>query len=275
MTPRLLSALSLVVALGALGLTLFRPDTADKKAAARERTVPLEPPPAAIDEELEGKVAALEWVVSALSRRLETVETSLSRYPVGADAQNRPAQLTGDVGQRVEALQKDVDALFAAGVLDTEHGRERAKDIFRELQGEIATERFRAREESREQQRKERVQKFAQEARLSGVQQQRLETLLDGEVSQRRALMEQLQAGGRDRGEIFAELRGLREKTDTAAREILPGDDYDKYREMRRADGDRGQGGRGGNQGQARQGGRSGEERARPAEGGRGRREAR
>lgn len=257
MTNRLLSVLSLVIATSSLGFALYRSE-APEKETAQKRPPPPEPEALSYDEELEGKVSALEWVVSALSRRLETVETSISRAPMaGANMPNQAAPIPGDVGQRVAALQKDVDALFAAGVFDTEHGRERAKDVFRELQGEIAMERFRAREEAREEQRKTRFSQFAQQARLTGVQQQRLEGLLDGEVTKRQALLSELQAGNRDRGEVFRELRGLREQTDSAAREILPGGEYEQYREMRRAE--NGRGGRGGEaQGQGR-GGRAGE----------------
>lgn len=256
MTNRLLSVLSLVVATTALGLTFFRSEAPAKQEPAK-RLPPPEPETLSYNEELEGKVSALEWVVSALSRRLETVETSISRAPmVAANLPNQAAPIPGDVGQRIAALQKDVDALFAAGVFDTEHGRERAKDVFRELQGEISMERFRAREEAREAQRKERFSQFAQQARLTGVQQQRLEGLLDGEVQQRQALLSELQSGGRDRNEVFRELRGLREKTDSAAREILPGGEYEQYREMRRAES--GRGGRGGEAQQGR-GGRMGE----------------
>lgn len=282
MTNRLLSALSLVVATSALGLTLFRSEPEAKKEATRERPPVEVPQPSSYDEELEGKISALEWVVSALARRLETVETSIARAPMAAaNPSNRAAPIPGDVGQRIEALQKDVDALFAAGVFDTEHGRERAKDVFRELQGEIAMERFQAREGAREEQRKERFSRFASEARLTGVQQQRLEGLLDGEVEQRRALLEQLQSGSRDRREVFQELRGLQEKTDTAAREILPGGEYEQYREMRRAEGGRQGAGRGSMTGEGARGGRAGEGQGR-AGGGRergmptgGRREAR
>lgn len=269
MTPRLLSALALVTSLSALGLTLFRSEPAETKPV-RERP---EPPPAPVsyDEELDAKVSALEWVVSALGRRIETVETSISRGGLPAAMPNQPARLSGDVGARVEALQKDVDALFAAGVLDTDHGRERVKEVFREMQDEIATDRFRAREEQREEQRKERFTRFAQGARLTGVQQQRLEGLLDSEVEERRALFEKMQSGSGDRREAFQELRALREKTDTAAREILPGDDYEKYREMRGAE--TGRGGRARpTEGQGRAG--AGREAGEPRQG-RGRREGR
>lgn len=272
MSPRLLSALSLAISLSALGFTFFRSEPAEKKTA-RERPAPPVEEPISVDEELDAKISALEWVVSALGRRIETVETTISRGGLPAPMPHQSAKLSGDVGARVEALQKDVDALFAAGVLDTDHGRARVKEVFREMQDEIATDRFRAREEQREEQRKERFTRFAAEARLTTVQ-QRLEGVLDSEVTERRALFEKMQGGGGERGQALQELRALREKTDQAAREILPGDEYEKYQAMRRAEGGRQGGGRGGRmgEGQGRAGGRGGEERSRPQEGGRGRR---
>lgn len=256
MTNRLLSVASFVLALSALGVSIFRSEKPEPKTVKYE---PPEEPALSYDEELEGKVSALEWVVSALSRRLETVETSMTRYPTAPQGENiQDVPIPGDVGQRIAALQKDVDALFAAGVFDTEHGRERAKDVFRELQGEIATERFRAREEAREQANRERFQAFVRQAGLTSVQQQRVEGILGGETERRQALMAELQSGSRDRREVFQELRELRAQTDSAVREALPGDEYEQYREMRRAEGGgRGSGGgRGGGRGEGvRQGG--------------------
>ena len=219
------------------------------------------------DEELEGRVAALEWVISGLSRRLETVETSVSRAPLQqvAVGGQQPVAVPGDLGQRIQALQQDVDALFAASVLDTDHGRERAKEALRDLQNEIAMERVREREQVREQARQERFQRFAQDARLTSVQTQRLQSVLDTEQNERRALFEKMQAGGGNRGEMAQQMRALREKTDTAAREILSGAEYEQYQAMRREEG--GGRGPGGGQGSWGQGQGTGQGRAQGSSG--------
>lgn len=282
MTDRILSVVSLLVALGAVG---FAYQSKKPEPPAREARPPIEPAPSTYDEELEGRVAALEWVISALSRRLETVETSVSRQPVMAQAAGQQqAALPGDLGQRIQQLQQDVDALFSASVLDTDHGRERAKEALRDLQNELAMDRVRERERVREQASRERFERFAQEARLTPVQTQRLQGVLEGEQSERRALFERMQAGGGNRGEMAREMRALREKTDTAAREILSNDEFQQYQEMRRAEGGgrgpgRGQGSWGQGQGEGRGEGRGRGNRERGAgqegQGRRGPREAR
>lgn len=254
MTDRILSVVSLLVALGSVA---YAYQSKKSEPKVRETRPPVETTQMTPDEELEGRVAALEWVISGLSRRLETVETMASRQPfqqVTAQPQ-QAAPLPGDVGQRIQRLEKDIEALFAASVLDTEHGRERAKEALRDLQNELAMDRMREREQVMAQARQERFQRFAQEARLTSVQQQRLQSVLDTEQNERRALFERMQAGGGDRGAIGREMMALREKTDAEARKILSDEEYQQYQAMRREEFGRGRGqgagrGQGGGQGQ-------------------------
>ena len=245
MTDRILSVVSLLVALGSVA---YAYQSKKSEPKVRETRPPVETTQMTPDEELEGRVTALEWVISGLSRRLETVETMASRQPMPQMvAQQQAAPIPGDVGQRIQRLEKDVEALFAASVLDTEHGRERAKEALRDLQNELAMDRMREREQVMAQARQERFQRFAQEARLTPVQQQRLQSVLDNEQNERRALFERMQAGGGNRSDIGREMMALRERTDAEARKILSDQEYEQYQAMRREEFGRrgGQGGRG------------------------------
>lgn len=228
MIERIWRVVPLVLAGGALALAATDHMELQRRAKAPPAPPVAAPePPEGTDDELEAKLGALEWAVHGLARRIEALEAA--RVQPAATAADVDAG-TPAVDPGMMALRRDVDALYAAEAVDSEHGREHLKSMLTELQGEIAADRARARQESRTA----KVRKLAEDARLPQLQQERLVSLFEEEAQKRRELRDQMRSGARPRDDVARELASLREKTDTEVRAMLPADALSQFEQLRR-----------------------------------------
>jgi len=168
---------------------------------------------------VEQTLANLVRRVEALERAPRTVAARPGEPAAPADPEQRRKEL--------EALRSDVDALLTGEALGTEEGRKRFKELVREAQDEVFSERTRERVTAREEERAVRLKKFFEEARLSQTQQQDLSKLLDEEAAKRRTLQGQRTPQTRE------EMAQLRKQTDDAARRLLDNEQAKQYDQMR------------------------------------------
>jgi hypothetical protein len=239
---KVLSASAFILAAAALALAALRPSPAPS---------PVEHASARADargaqdrEELELRLRGLEDTLAHLSRRLTEMEQAARRgegaVPSGGVAAGAMAQV--DVADELRQLRADLRQVAAAEALHTERGRVLLKEAVRSVQDELQADRVREFRDQQETAREERFRRLVDEARLTGTQERELRGLFDAESALRAQLIERMRSG--ERGQMFRELRTLREQHDQQARKLLAEDQYEKFTELRQ-DERRNWGGRG------------------------------
>lgn len=253
MMNRLLGFVSLGIAVLAMGVALTNSHEEAVSAPAAEA------PPSISPQELkalEKRIKALEDNAVHLSSRLMALERrpASSEGGGGTVADLPPAALA----QEVEQLRTEVRSMMAGEALNSPGGREYLKEMVRSVQDEMRT----AQREERQQQwiqaqaqarpnPSERVRQFVTEAGLNYSQEQELTRRLEGEETQRQALLAEVSAGRKSPQDMRRELRTLRSETDQQMQKLLSEEQRVKYQELRRED-------RGGTRGGGRGGGRPG-----------------
>lgn len=175
--------------------------------------------------DLEGRVASLEQTVARVFRMVlaagQTRERS-GRSP-GAAADNNA----------VTDLREDVDALLTGEAVSTDQGRKQLHQIVRKVQEEVWQERRQRWDAMRAERSRARVKSLAKEAGLSANQEQQLNTLLDDERTQRRALRRSIRGGQLPWAQVREQMRSLRQATDQKAKDLLSSAQYEAYEKMR------------------------------------------
>jgi polyhydroxyalkanoate synthesis regulator phasin len=200
---------------------------------------------------LERRVKTLEETVVHLSSRLMALERRPAAAQDGGAVAVAPPM---GLAQEVEQLRAEVRGMVAGEALHSEGGREYLKEVMRSIEEEQRT----AQRQERQQQwvqaqtqalaeRTQRWRQFASEARLDYSQEQQLMRRLEGEEARRKALMDEVSAGGKSPRDVRRELRTLSNQTDEEMQKLLSQEQYAQYRELRREDrGPQRQGGQGG-----------------------------
>lgn len=235
---RFLGLSSLGISLLALGVALWGPQ--GEPVAA--------PPPSAASaafsapdaKALEQRVKALEDTATSLSRRLMVLEQQRPGPGVdGNGAAGAPVSLAAEVAQ----LRSEVRGLTGGQSLQSEAGRQAFKEMLRSVQDEMRTEQRDQRRQQAEQfqsqlqaQHTERVRQFVSTARLSSSQEQELNRRLQGEDTQRQAVMDAVRTGEKSPQDARQEVRQLREQTDKDVKAVLDQSQQSQYDEMRRQD---------------------------------------
>lgn len=229
---RFLGLSSLGVSLLALGVALWGPQ-------GEPTAAPSAPTPSATAapevRALQQRVQALEDTATSLSRRLMVLEQQRpGAVPDGSGA------APGSLAAEVEQLRSEVRGLTGGQSLQSEAGRQYFKDMMRSVQEEMHTDQrqqraaqFQARVQA---QQAERVRQFVSSARLSSNQEQELNRRLQGEETQRQAVMDALHSGEKSPQDVRQELRQLRDQTDKDVKAMLDDSQRAQYDELRRQD---------------------------------------
>jgi hypothetical protein len=141
----------------------------------------------------------------------------------------------------------------AAGGSASPVARSEIKEAVRAAQEEIANEqreqrfaRFEKDQAKAQAEQAERWKKFTTEANLNGAQETALNQALEAENAKRKALMEEVRAGGKSFFEIRGDMREARQATDQAMARVLTQEQLTKFTEVRRDERRDGRGGQGG-----------------------------
>jgi hypothetical protein len=227
---RLMIVAALVLSLIALVVALTSgPDELDSMAFAEDPDPYADMRQSPDVAELEARLSYLDRTVSNLVRRIDALERAPARAQQAAPA---------GIEAQLSALRSDVDALLTGEALGTDSGRQHLKDVVRTIQDEVYAERAQQQQAARLQAREQRLQRFAQEARLSPTQEQDVRRLLQDEERMRETLFERMRADGTGQGrrQVAQELRALRQRTDEEAQRILGADQQQAYQQLRRED---------------------------------------
>jgi len=227
---RIWKLLPLVVALAALVVVWLQRSTIHRieseleaRAGAPPRRAPARPSEQPAD--LEGRVASLEQTVARVFRMVLAAGQARER------SGRSPVESTDD--RRVANLREDVDALLTGEAVGTEQGRKQLHQIVRKVQEQVWQERRQQWQTMRDEMRRQRVKTLAKEAGLNANQVERLNTLLDDERSQRRALRQGARSGQVPFAQVMEQMRTLRQTTDQKAKELLDSRQYAEYEKMR------------------------------------------
>jgi len=175
------------------------------------------------DPAVERRVAALEQTVSRLFKMLIAKAQGASRE--GGAAPATPADLA--------ALREDVDALLTGEALETDQGRKRLHEVIRQAQEEAWQQRRQQWRQWRQQAQRGRLEELGEKARLNAAQVEQIGGMIEGERTQRRALVDQMRRGDKSFEQGRAELRALRQQTDQKVRELVDPAQYQAYEKMR------------------------------------------
>jgi hypothetical protein len=233
---RVLTASALVLSLAALAVSLLGRDVPPPPPAAREVD---EGPLRAELETYARRVEALEVTTLSLARRAAALERGMTGGPGAAPLAGEAPQGAEAVAlaEQVQQLRAEVQGLIVGESMNSPEGRAQLKAAVQAAQQELVQERFQTRQQQAAQARKERLQRFIQEARLSGSQERELTRLLDTERQQLEALAAQRQADGSGGGRQTREaMRALRTETDAAAARVLDEAQRVAYEQMRRGE---------------------------------------
>ena len=228
---RLWKVLPLALAVAALVVVLLQRSTIndmEARLAARSKEGPAqraaEPAPADRSD-LERRIASLEQTVARVFRMV-IADSSRAAGRKGAPSSDAPPSTVSD-------LREDVDALLTGEAVSTEQGRKRLHDIVRKVQEDAREDRRQRWRTMRDEMRRSRLKTLAKKTGMSANQVERLNTLMDDERTQRRALMLAARDGQRPFPEAMEQIRALRQGTDTKAKEMLDSKQYEAYENMR------------------------------------------
>ncbi len=235
---RILGFASLGLAVLALAVALSGPREVSAPSSSTE-------PPAVTSSSpdvkaLEKRMKALEDTVVLLSSRVMELERRQGA-PAGSAGGTAGGAAPAGLAQEVEELKTEMRGLIAGEALNSEGGREYLKEMMRSVQDEMRNTQRQERQQQWVQaqaqaqtERSERVRKFVSDAGLNYSQEQELTRRLQDEESQRQALLDQANAGGKSPRDLRQDLRTLRNQTDEAMAKVLSADQKAKYDEMRR-----------------------------------------
>ncbi len=246
---RVLSVSALILSVAALALVAVRPSRPSLPSSFDDAPRAAAPEPDVEAAFIALRLEALEDRFTSLSRRLTELERGTRRQDGAVPSAGGQAGAPAALADELRQLRADLNAVASTEALHSDRGRELLKDAVRSVQSEVQEDRLRELRDRQQTARTERMQRFVQEARLTGTQEQTLRTLLDDEAAKRDALMGRMRGAERNRG-AFNELRALREASDAQARSLLSPDQFEKYSSMRdeelRMPGRGGRGGGGG-----------------------------
>jgi hypothetical protein len=171
----------------------------------------------------------LRMHVSDLDRRVGALE----KRGGGASTKGRAADDSGATDGDVALLREDVDALLVGQGLDTEDGQNRVLRAVRQAMEADRKQRAQESFDRRAAEMHDAIEKFAEEANLSGSQKDRLEELFGTAQEKMKALMTASQeGGGPQRRETWQQVRQVWDEADKAAREVLDQDQVAAYEKM-------------------------------------------
>lgn len=174
------------------------------------------------------KIAKLMKRIAGLERHLVTLASIRSN-----NSKNVPAAPAGDINTELKRLRTDVDAVLTDEALNTEEGQQRLQEILKKTREKARQERRERNKKLFDYVRRDALDRLAEDAGISKENTDKVDNFLKDEMSEARDLRRQFRDGKIEPAEMFKKLNELREKTDNQVKDILEGDAYKKYSEMR------------------------------------------
>ncbi|MBU1219012.1 hypothetical protein KKF34_02015 [Myxococcota bacterium] len=175
------------------------------------------------------KIARLMKRIAGLERHIVT----LASIRANNNNKNAPASPAGDINTELKRLRTDVDAVLTDEALNTEEGQNRLQEILKKTREKAREERRERNKKLFDYMRRDALDRLAEDAGISKENTDKVDNFLKDEMSEARDLRRQFRDGKIEPADMFKKLNELRAKTDTQVKDILDGDAYKKYTEMR------------------------------------------